>query len=105
VVGWSELLHPVVDVDVDRWLRLGRLQRAWRIRILEREILDVLGEHGELRLPLLSRARLRGRALRRAAIAGNRHHSSLSCVFPAKPAPDALLLLICAAAAVLTQRP
>jgi len=77
-VGRGELLHPDVDLDVDCRLRLGRLQRAWRIRILERKILDVLGEHGELRLPLLSLARLRGRALRRAAIAGSRHHSYLS---------------------------
>ena len=50
---------------------------------------SLYSEHGELRLPLLRLARLRGRVLRRAAIAGSRHHSYLSYVFPAKPAPDA----------------
>ena len=62
-----------VDVDLNADLRLlgRRLQRARRVRVLEREILDVLRHHVELRL------RIRGR--RRAAI-GRRHEISFAAV-------------------------
>jgi hypothetical protein len=52
-----------IDLDVDGRLGLGRRQRAGRVRILKREILDVLAEHAELRRGLLL-----GRLLRLAAI-------------------------------------
>ena len=50
------------------------VKRARRVRILEREILDILAKHGELRLTLL-----RGWARRGSAIAGGRHHSTSRC--------------------------
>ena len=53
VIGFGELADADIDLDIDRGLRLARLQRARRIRILEREVLDVLGENSELRLALL----------------------------------------------------
>src|SRR5262245_45306296 len=74
VVGLGELLDDHVDLDIDRRRLVGRRQRARRVRILERQILDVLAEDVELRL-----ARLRARALRGAAIAtGGRHRLYLS---------------------------
>src|SRR5262249_36389232 len=68
IVGLRELLDPDIDLDVDGGLRLLRRQGARRVRILEREILDVLAKHGELRLTLL-----RAWARRGSAIAGGRH--------------------------------
>src|SRR4029077_7373917 len=73
VVGLGQLLDADIDLDVDRRLRLARRQGAWCVRILEREILDVLAEDAELRLALLG-----VRDLRRAAIAGGRHRNYLS---------------------------
>src|SRR5262249_8879840 len=61
----AELLHPDIDGDVDRGLRLARRQRARRIRVFEREILDVLPEHVERWCLLLLRLRRRRAAIGR----------------------------------------
>src|SRR5262249_33326213 len=73
IIGLRELLDADVDLDVDGGLRLLRRQGARCVRILKREILDVLAKHGELRLTLL-----RAWARRGSAIAGGRHRLSLS---------------------------
>ena len=53
VVGLRQLADPDIDLDIDGRLRLAHPQRARRVRILEREVLDVLGQHIELRRLLL----------------------------------------------------
>src|SRR5262252_5977230 len=70
VVGLSKLLGTDVDLNVDRGLRLIGRQGARRVRILEREILDVLAKHAELRLALRSARARRGSAI--AAGGGHR---------------------------------
>src|SRR5207244_8797670 len=52
VIVFGELADADIDLDIDRGLRLARRKGAGRIRIFEREVLDVLGEEGELRLRL-----------------------------------------------------
>src|SRR5207249_9946730 len=76
VVAFGELADADIDLDIDRGLRLARRQRARRIRILEREVLDVLGEDSELRLALLGGLW----AGPRAAVTGGRHERFLSPV-------------------------
>src|SRR5262245_57480811 len=58
-IGWCELAHPDVDLDVDRGLRFLWRERPRRIRVLEREILDVLAEDTEPGPGLRLRLRLR----------------------------------------------
>src|SRR5262249_25289702 len=57
-------------VDIDRYLQLRIwrrvLQRLWRVRALEGEVLDILAEHVEL-----------GAGIRRGAFRGRRVWSSL----------------------------
>src|SRR5262249_22490750 len=72
VVCLRELLGADIDLNVDRRLRLRRRQRARRVGILEREVLDILAEHRELRLGLLSAWAGRGSAI----AAGGRHRLS-----------------------------
>src|SRR5262245_17583706 len=74
VVGLGELLRADVDLNVDRWLGLTGRQGARRIRILEREVLDVLPKHAELCLALRSALARRGPAI----AAGGRHRLYLS---------------------------
>src|SRR5258708_18354637 len=70
VVGLGKLLGAHIDLNVDRRLRLIGRQGARRVRILEREILDVLAKHAELRLALRSARARRGSAI--AAGGGHR---------------------------------
>src|SRR5262249_28916564 len=70
----GELLRADVDLNVDRWLGLIGRQGARRIRILEREVLDVLPKHAELCLALRSALARRGPAI----AAGGRHRLYLS---------------------------
>src|SRR5262249_1689212 len=72
--GLGELLRAHIDLNVDRRLRLVGRQGARRIRIFEREILDVLPEHAELCLALRSALARRGPAI----AAGGRHRLYLS---------------------------
>src|SRR5262249_26258843 len=72
--------------NVDGGLRLRGRQRARRVWVLERKILDILAKHAELRLVLLSAWARRG-----SAIAGGRHRLYLT------------LPIIAAVAAWLTQ--
>src|SRR6516162_5655104 len=78
VVGLGKLLGAHVDLNVDRRLRLIGRQGARRVRILEREILDVLPKHAELRLALRSARARRGSAI--AAGGGHRLYLSLPTI-------------------------
>src|SRR5262244_2088356 len=78
VVGLSKLLRAHIDLNVDRWLGLIGRQGARRIRILEREILDVLAKYAELRLTLRSGRARRGSAI--AAGGGHRLYLSLPTI-------------------------
>src|SRR5499427_3075531 len=78
VVGLGKLLGADVDLNVDRRLRLIGRQGARRVRILEREILDVLAKHAELRLALRSARARRGSAI--AAGGGHRLYLSLPTI-------------------------
>src|SRR5262245_58561082 len=64
-----------VDLNVDGRLLLAGLQRARRIGILERQILDVLGQDIELRRRSLLATSL-GAARGRSAVGGHRHKVS-----------------------------
>src|SRR5262245_45857256 len=73
VVGRRELVDAHIDLNVELRLLLAGRERARRIRILKREILDVLPEHVELRkLGLVPCGWLR----RRTAIVVLERHSS-----------------------------
>jgi hypothetical protein len=78
IVGFRKLLDADIDLNLDVGLRLIRIERTWRIRILEREVLDVLSKNVEL--CLLWTRRWLGRttvprSCRRAAIAGSCHET------------------------------
>src|SRR6185312_16098597 len=74
-VGFRQRIGVDIDLDVDLRL-LTRHQRTRRVRVLEREILDVLRQNAELRL----------RSLGGAAI-GRRHAISFVCGGFANTAP------------------
>src|SRR5439155_11152846 len=78
-VSRRQLADADIDLDVDRGLRFLRRQRARGVGVLEREILDVLAEHAQLRPGLLLL-----RLLPRAAI-GCRHETYLRRNGTARP--------------------
>src|SRR6516164_3469921 len=78
VVGLGKLLGAHIDLNVDRRLRLIGRQGARRVRVLKREILDVLPKHAELRLALRSARARRGSAI--AAGGGHRLYLSLPTI-------------------------
>src|SRR6516162_3682668 len=78
VVGLGKLLGAHIDLNVDRRLRLIGRQGARRVRVLKREILDVLPKHAELRLALRSARARRGSAV--AAGGGHRLYLSLPTI-------------------------
>src|SRR5262245_36264102 len=86
-VGLAHGLGADVDLDVDRRLLLARLQRARGIRILEREILDVLREDVELRGCLLLAGLGAGRAARLSAIGRHAHGMFLRSAGPIARTP------------------
>src|SRR5262249_32316404 len=78
IVGFRKLLDADINLNLDVGLSLIRVERTLRIRILEREVLDVLSKNVELRL--LWTRRWLGlttvpRSCRRAAIAGSCHET------------------------------